>query len=206
MSISLRCYVFIDALQPQLTAHICTTCRGFWPVPDEAALFVEIAPGMAVHSLLDKALKANDVHPANIVVERAYGMMNLHAFDKGEILAAGKAVLDGLGTTEAERIKPKMVTNEVIRSIEPDHAQCVNKLRWGSMIVPGESLLIMETQPAGYIAFAANEAEKAAEVTLLDCRPYGAFGRLYMAGTEADIDSAAEAATAAIDSIDGIEA
>lgn len=205
MSISLRTYVFLDALQPQLTAHICTTCRGFWPVPDEAALFVEIAPGMAIHFLLDTALKANDVHPANIVVERAYGMMNLHAFDKGEIIAAGKAVLDGIGKTEAERIKPKIVTNEVIRSIEPDHAQCVNKLRWGSMIVPSESLLIMETQPAGYIAYAANEAEKAAEVMLLECRPYGAFGRLYMAGTEAEIDAAAEAATAAINGIDGQE-
>jgi hypothetical protein len=175
-------------------------------VPDEAMLFVETAPGMAIHTLLDVALKANDVHPANIVVERDYGMLNLHAFDKGEILAAGEAILTGLGQTVDKRLKPKLVTNEVIRAIEPDHAQCVNKLRWGSMIVPGESLLIMETVPAAYIAYAANEAEKAANINLLECRPVGAFGRLYMSGTESEIDSAAAAATAAIAGITGHDA
>lgn len=203
MSVSLRTYVFIDALQPQLTAHICSTCKGFWPVPDEAALFVEIAPGMAIHTLLDRSLKSTNVHPANIVVERAYGMVMLHAEDKGDILSSGDAILDEMGTKESDRIKPKLVTNEIIRSIEPDHAQCVNKIRFGSMITPGESLLIMETVPAAYIAFAANEAEKAADVKLLECRPFGAFGRLYMSGTEAEIDAASEAANAAIAGIEG---
>ena len=105
--------------------------------------------------------------------------------------------------TEDEKLQPRLVTNEVIRSIEPDHAQCVNKIRYGSMITPGESLLIMETEPAAYIALAANEAEKAADVRLLECQSFGAFGRLYMAGAEADIDSAAEAANAVLDSIGG---
>jgi len=203
MSVSLRAYSFLDSLQPQLVAHICSTCRGFWPIPNEAALFIETAPGMAIHRLLDRALKGTKVHPATIVVERAFGMVLLHLQDQGEVLSAGQIILDELGLTQAERIKPKLVTNQIIRSVEPDHAQCVNKLRYGSMIVPGESLLIMETQPAAYIAFAANEAEKAANVKLLECTPFGAFGRLYMSGTEAEIDSAAEAAVAAIASIDG---
>lgn len=203
MSVSLRTYVFLDALQPQLCGHICTTSRGFWPIPDEACLFLETAPGMAIHTLLDRALKATAVHPATLVVERTYGMVMLHAHDKGAVLAAGKVILDELGHSEADRLKPKLATSEIIRSIEPDHAQCVNKLRWGTMIVPGESLLIMETQPAAYIAFAANEAEKAADVSLLECRTSGAFGRLYMAGTEAEIDAAAEAAHAAVDSVTG---
>ena len=34
MSTSLRTYVFLDSLQPQLASHICTTCRGFFPVPN----------------------------------------------------------------------------------------------------------------------------------------------------------------------------
>jgi hypothetical protein len=206
MSLSLRTYVFLDSLQPQLTGHVCSTCRGFWPIPGAASLFVETAPGMAIHRLLDAALKSTHVHPANIVVERAYGMMMLHADDKGQVLSAGDVILEAAGQLEAERIKPKVVTDEIIRSIEPDHAQCVNKIRFGSMITPGESLLIMETQPAAYIAFAANEAEKAADVLLLECRPVGAFGRLYMSGTEADVDAAAQAARQAIASLDGLDA
>ena len=204
MSVALRTYIFLDSLQPQLTAHICSTCRGFWPIPYEAALFIETAPGMAIHPLLDRALKSTRVHPATIVVERAYGMMLLHLEDKGQVLQAGLAVLEELGIKENARQKPKVVTNQIIRSVEPDHAQCVNKIRYGSMMVPGESLLIMETDPAGYIGFAANEAEKAANVRLLECTPFGAFGRLYMAGTESEIDSAAQAALAAIEGIEGV--
>jgi ethanolamine utilization microcompartment shell protein EutL len=205
VSVNLRTYCFLDSLQPQLTAHICSTCRGFWPVPYVASLFIEVAPGMAIHKLLDRALKATKVHPATIVVERAYGMMLLHSEDKGDVHQAGKAVLDELGIAEGDRQKPKLVTNQIIRSVEPDHAQCVNKIRYGSMIVPGQSLLIMETDPAAYIAYAANEAEKAADVTLLECQSFGAFGRLYMSGSEAEIDAAAEAANAAIASIAGRE-
>ena len=172
-------------------------------MPYDASLFIEIAPGMAIHRLLDRALKGTRVHPATVVVERAFGMVMLHSHDQGEVHSAGDIILDELGITLADRIKPRLVTNEVIRSIEPDHAQCVNKLRYGSMITPGQSLLIMETEPAAYITLAANEAEKAANVQLLECRSFGAFGRLYMAGDEAEIDSAADAATAVIESVDG---
>jgi hypothetical protein len=160
---------------------------------------------MGIHRLLDRALKGTQVHPATIVVERAYGMVMLHAEDKGQVQLAGQAILDELGLKPEDRAKPKLVTNQIIRSIEPDHAQVINKLRSGSMINPGESLLIMETVPAAYIAFAANEAEKAANVQLLECTTFGAFGRLYMGGTEAEIDAAAAAANAAISGVTGRE-
>ncbi len=203
MSVNLRTYTFLDSLQPQLTAHVCSTCRGFWPVPYEAALYIEIAPGMAIHKLLDRALKETRVHPATIVVERAFGMVMLHSHDKGEVISAGEAILNELHVDESQRLKPRLVTNEIIRSIEPDHAQCVNKIRYGSMITPGESLLIIESEPAAYISLAANEAEKAANVQLLECQSFGAFGRLYMSGSEAEIDCAEEAAIADLESIDG---
>lgn len=203
--VSLRAYQFIDSLQPQLTSHICTTCRGFFPVPGMASLFVEIAPGMQIHRLLDRALKATQATPATIVVERAFGMLELHHEDKGQVLAAGKAILEQLDAKEEDRVKPRVVSNTVIRSIEPYHAMIIDKIRFGSMINPGESLLVMETEPAAYIAFAANEAEKAARITLVDVTPFGAYGRLYLAGPEAEIDSAAAAATSAIESIAGVE-
>lgn len=203
MSTSLRTYVFLDSLQPQLAAHISTTCRGYFPVPYVASLFVEIAPGMAIHRLMDTALKNTRVQPATLVVERAYGMLELHSEDKGEVRTAGEAILKELGVKEEDRIKPRIVSNTIIRAIEPMHAMILDKIRFGSLIVPGESLLIIETEPAAYAALAANEAEKAANVKLIDVNPVGAFGRLYLAGTESEVDSAAEAALAALKGVTG---
>ena len=205
MATSLRTYVFLDSLQPQLAAHICTTCRGYFPVPYVASLFVEIAPGMAIHGIIDVALKQTKVQPATLVVERAYGMLEVHSEDKGEVRSAGDEILRHIGVKEEDRIKPRLVSNTVIRAIEPMHAMILDKIRFGSMIEPGQSLFILECEPAAYAALAANEAEKAANVRLVDVLPFGAFGRLYMCGSEAEIDSAAAAAVAAIQGITGKE-
>ena len=203
MATSLRTYVFLDSLQPQLAAHICTTCRGYFPVPYVASLFVEIAPGMAIHGLIDVALKGTKVQPATLVVERAYGMLEVHSEDKGEVRSAGDAILGHMGVKEEDRLKPKIISNTIIRAIEPMHAMILDKIRFGSMIEPGQSLFILECEPAAYAALAANEAEKAANVKLVDVTPYGAYGRLYMCGSEAEIDSAAEAAIAALKAVTG---
>jgi ethanolamine utilization microcompartment shell protein EutL len=202
---SLRAYVFLDSLQPQLAAHICTTCRGYFPVPYVASLFTEVAPGMAIHGIIDRALKSTQVHPATLVVERAYGMLEVHHEDKGEVRSAGDSILRFLEVKEEDRLKPKVISNTIIRAIEPMHAMILDKIRFGSMIEPGQSLFILECEPAAYAALAANEAEKAANVRLVDVTPFGAFGRLYMAGTESEIDSAAEAAVAALKALSGKE-
>lgn len=201
--VTLRTFSFLDSLQPQLASYIGKTAKGFLPVPGQASLWVEIAPGIAINRVTDTALKATEVTPAVQVVERAYGLLEVHHDDKGQVMDAGKAILEGLEVKEDDRIKPNVVTHQIIRAIEPYQAQIVNRNSWGNMILPGQSLFLMETDPAGYVSFAANEAEKAANVYLVDIRPYGAFGRLYMAGSEAEIDAAAEAARAAIDSITG---
>jgi hypothetical protein len=203
MAITLRTYTFLDALQPQLASFMGKTARGFLPVPGVASLFVEIAPGIAINRVTDVALKATKVVPAIQVVERAYGLLEVHDPDQGEVRQAGKAILDHLGVTEDERLKPKVLTNQIIRAIEPYQAQLINRNSQGMMILPGQSLFILETEPAGYVAFAANEAEKAARVFLVSVTPYGAFGRLYMSGPEAEIDSAAKAAIDAIESVTG---
>ena len=174
-------------------------------MPYVASLFVEIAPGMAIHGLIDTALKSTRAHPATLVVERAYGMLEVHHEDKGEVRSAGDSILRFLEAKEEDRIKPKLVSNTIIRAIEPMHAMILDKIRFGSMIEPGQSLFILECEPAAYAALAANEAEKAADVKLVDVTPYGAFGRLYMAGSEAEIDSAAEAAVAALKGVSGKE-
>ena len=203
MAIQLRTYTFLDSLQPQLASFMGKTARGFLPLPEMASLFVEIAPGIAINQVTDVALKATKVVPAVLVVERAYGLLEIHEEDKGEVLSAGARILEYLGVQEEDRLKPKVATNQIIRAIEPYQAQIINRDSRGMMILPGQSLFILETEPAGYVSFAANEAEKAARVFLVHLRPFGAFGRLWMSGPEAEIDAAAQAATAAIEGVTG---
>ncbi len=197
--IELRTYVFLDSLQPQLASYMGTVSMGFLPVPGDSCLWMEVSPGMAVHHLSDIALKASNVHLGQQVVERAYGSMVIHHRDQSDVLESSEHVLRFLKTEHTTRQPCKITWNEVIRSITPDHATLINRdNRRGSMILPGQSMLIMETDPAGYIIYAANEAEKASNITLVEAKAVGAYGRLIMAGKEADILEASRAATEAL--------
>ena len=201
--ITLRTYVFLDNLQDQLAGFIGTTARGFLPVGGVAALFIETAPGLVVNRLTDVALKATAATPGIMVVERSFGLLEVHHRDQGQVRRAGQAVLEHLGVAETDRLKPRVISEETIRSVEPYHAQIINRMRFGDMIIAGDSLFILEVEPAGYVAFAANEALKAARVKLVDASLFGAYGRLYLSGAEAQIDAAAEAARHAIGSLEG---
>ena len=161
---------------------------------------------MAIHRLTDTALKATKVRLGQQVVERSFGTLEIHHEDQGEVRQAGEAVLRVIEQKEEMRQKCKIAWHETIRAIEPDHAVVINRMgRKGSMLLPGQSMFILETDPAGYIVYAANEAEKAANVTLVDVRAFGVFGRLTLVGAEADIDEAAKAAMAAIRGLTGVE-
>ena len=201
MSVTLRGYVFLDSLQPQLAAFTGTTCRGFLPLAGQASLWVETAPGMIINRVTDVALKATRSVPAIQVVERSYGLLEIHHDDKGEVLSAGDAILSFLNVDRNAYVRPRVVSNQIIRAVEPYHAQLVNRNRQGMMLIPGQSLFILETEPAAWIVAAANEAEKAANVNLVSVQPFGAFGRLWMGGSESEIDSAREAAIAAIEAL-----
>ena len=201
--VTLRAYVFLDALQPQLAAFIGTTARGFLPVAGDASMFIETAPGLVINRVTDVALKATSATPAIMVVERAFGLLEIHHRDQGQVLDAGRAVLGYLKLDEHDRLQPRIVSDQVIRAVEPYHAQVINKMRYGDQLIAGESLFILESEPAGYIAFAANEALKAARVKLIDASLFGAYGRLYMSGPEAEIDAAREAAMRALQGVKG---
>jgi hypothetical protein len=201
-AVSLRGYVFLDALQPQLAAFTGTTARGFLPLAGQASLWIETAPGMVVNRALDVALKATRVAPAVQVVERAFGLVEVHHDEQGEVLQAGQAVCDFLGTKPDAYTRPRVVSGQIIRAVEPYHAQIVNRNRQGMMLLPGQSLFIFEAEPAAWAVLAANEAEKAAHVNLVDLRPFGAFGRLWLAGTEEQVNIAADAATAAVKALE----
>jgi hypothetical protein len=201
--VTLRSYIFLDSLQPQLAAFIGTTARGFLPVAGDASMFIETAPGLVINRITDVALKATAATPAIMVVERAFGLLEFHHHDQGQVLNAGAAVLAFLGLHEHDRLQPRVVSDQVIRAVEPYHAQVINKMRYGDQLIAGESLFILESEPAGYIAYAANEALKAARVKLIDASLFGAYGRLYLSGGEADIDAAREAAIRSLTKLKG---
>ena len=196
--IQLRTYVYIDSLQPQLAEYMATVSQGFLPVPGDSCLWVEVSPGMAIHRLTDIALKATRVHLSQQVVERAYGSMVIHHRDQSDVKEAGRVILQRLGVEVNDRQPCQIAWQEVIRGMTPDHTVLINRQnRRGSMILPEQSMFILETEPAGYIVYAANQAEKAASITLIDVPAVGAYGRLIMAGREMDIDEAAAAAISA---------
>lgn len=197
--IKLRTYVYIDSLQPQLAEYMATVSQGFLPVPGDACLWVEVSPGMAVHRLTDAALKATRVHLSQQVIEREYGSMVIHHRDQSDVREAGNVILSRLNADVSNRQPCNIAWQEIIRGMTPDHTVLINRQnRRGSMILPDQSMFILETEPAGYIIYAANQAEKAANITLIDVRAVGAFGRLTLSGREADVDEAAAAAIAAV--------
>jgi len=199
----LRTFTTLDVLQPQLASFLQTVAQGFLPLEGQAALLVEIAPGIAVNDITDVALKRTRVIPGMQVVERAYGLLELHSFDQGEVRAAGSAILERLGVAAEDRLRPRIVSSETITGIEGYQSQLINRMRHGDMLRQGQTLYILECHPAGYAGIAANEAEKAAPVNLVEVITFGAFGRLWLGGYEAEIAEAVRAIEKTLEGISG---
>jgi hypothetical protein len=201
--VDLRSYVFLDKMQPQYACFMATVAQGFLPVQGQAALYVEISPGIEINRITDVALKSTRVTPGMQIVERLYGLLEIHSESQADVRAAGRAVLDMLELREDERLKPQIMSSQVVRNMDPYQTQLINRMRHGNMILAGHSLYVMELYPAAYAALAANEAEKAAHVNVLEVRAFGSFGRVYLGGEERDIDVGYRAAEAAIQAVTG---
>jgi len=201
--VDLRSYVFLDKLQPQYAAFLGTVAQGFLPIAGMASLYVEISPGIEINRITDIALKSTHVTPGMQIVERLYGLLEIHSESQADVRQAGSAILKALELTEEDRHKPQVLSSQVIRRIDDHQTQLINRMRHGNMIIPGQTLYVMELAPAAYAALAANEAEKAAEINILEVRAFGSFGRVYLGGEERDIDVAWRAAEAAIENVSG---
>jgi hypothetical protein len=203
--ISLRAYTFLDSLQPQYAAFLGTVAQGFLPLARDASLYVEISPGIEINRLTDVALKATSVKPGMQIIERYYGLLEIHSPSQAEVRAAGAAILADIGRAEADRLKPRILSSQIIRRIDDHQAQLVNRTRHGQMLIPGQTLYVLELEPAAYAALAANEAEKAAHINILEVRSFGSNGRVYLGGEERDIDVAWRAAVEAVEGLEGRE-
>ena len=202
-NVDLRSYVFLDSIQPQYAAFLGTVAQGFLPIAGMASLYVEISPGIEINRITDIALKSTRVTPGMQIVERLYGLLEIHSELQADVRQAGRSILTALELEEEDRRKPKVLSSQVIRRLDDHQTQLINRVRHGNMIIAGQTLYVMEVQPAAYAALAANEAEKAAEINILEVRAYGSFGRIYLGGEERDIDVGYRAAEAAIDSVTG---
>ncbi|MFV0428631.1 MAG: hypothetical protein ACK5KO_04300, partial [Arachnia sp.] len=173
------------------------------PIEGMSSLYVEMAPGNWVFQIVDKVLKAVDVKPGAQLVERQFGMFEVHSDSQAEVLRAGEVVLQSLGLTETSRVAPRIASEQTSTNVHPYQAQVLNRSNRGTMIEGGQTLLVMEVEPAAYITLAANEAEKAAPIFLNHMSTVGVFGRMWLSGTESDILAAREAAITAINSVIG---
>ncbi|HOG45813.1 MAG TPA: BMC domain-containing protein [Anaerolineae bacterium] len=202
----LRTFVLIDSMQPQYAALTGILLQGDTPVEGMAEVFMELAPASDVYEALDAALKTSDVRPGLLRVEREYGTLEIHGFYQEGVIVAGRQSLAKFGLTEADRWKPEVVSVKTVTGVDAWQAQLVNQASRGGLLLRGQTLCVIEVAPAGYVMLAANEAEKAAEITLVHYQPSGKFGRLYIAGTESAVRVARDAAVTAINSLPGLKA
>ena len=186
-NITLRTYIYLDSLTLQMASYMATVSRGYFPVSGEACTIVEISPGIEINRLLDVALKATNVTPGIQIVERLFGLLEVHSASQADARQAGEAILSELGLKSEDRMKPAVLTSQLIKNISDHHAQLINKIRYGNMVLKGDTLYVLEIEPAGYAYYAANEAEKASHINIINVTGYGRYGRIYIAGEEAEV-------------------
>ena len=201
---SLRCYCYLDRMQAQYAAFVGTVTQGDLPTEGMASLYVEMAPGNEVFRTVDIAVKSTEARPGAQIVEREFGMFEVHSHNQAAVQEAGRMVLERLGLNVEDRIKPSIASLQLITNVDPYQAQLLNRFRKGSMLVPGETLLVVECAPAAYINYACNEAEKRANIKIIHVSSVGRFGRMWLSGTESEMVTARNAAVEALESLEGV--
>jgi hypothetical protein len=203
----LRVYLLLEDLQRQFAAYMGTPsrARGYPPFEGQHSLIVEVAPALAIERVTDLALRAvPSVEPGILFVERQFGVLEVHGSDLDDVRRAGAAILEGLGASATDQLKPRVLFTDVIEEVSDQHAVILNRNRQASMIMPGQTLLVCEMVPALFATVAANAAEKVApDVTLVDVSMIGAAGRVYMAGRTEDVVKARDEITRVLAAVEG---
>jgi len=203
----LRVYLLLEDLQRQFAAYMSTPtrARGYPPFEGQHALIVEVAPGLAIERVTDLALRAvPTVEPGLLFVERQFGVLEVHGSDLADVRRAGTAILDGLGASAHDQLRPRILYSDVIEDVTDQHAVIINRNRQASMLMPGHTLLVYEMTPALFATVAANAAEKVAPgVILVDVSMIGAAGRVYMSGTTAEVVLARDEITRVLGEVEG---
>src|SRR5260370_48420 len=167
----------------------------------------EAAPGQGVERGSDGARRAGPgVEQGMLFVERQFGVLEVHGGDLADVQRAGQAILAGLRASAADQLRPRILFTDVIEDVTDRQAVIINRNRSGSMLIPGETLLVCEVTPALFAAVAANEAERTAPgVTLVDVSMIGMAGRIYLSGPADYIRRAQQAIADALGAVEGRE-
>jgi hypothetical protein len=203
----LRVYLLLEDLQRQFAAYLGTPsrARGYPPFEGQHSLIVEVAPGLAIERVIDLALRAVPaVEPGILFVERQFGVLEVHGSDLADVQRAGAAILEGLGASPEDQLRPRVLFSDVIEDVTDQHAVIINRTRQASMLLPGQTLLVCEMTPALFATVAANAAERVAPgLTLVDVSMIGASGRLYLSGSTEEVTRAREEILTVLGSLEG---
>lgn len=199
----LRTYVMVDRMQPQYAAFTGKRTLGMIPVEGDAQIFMEISPAAEIYRVMDLALKTTNVHPGYLNMEREYGFIEIHSAHQEAVQYTGEKALEAMELQETDRLKPEVVSANMTSGIHAYQAQLINARNAGGLVLANETFCVIEVAPAAYIVLAANEAEKAARITLNHYTSSGAYGRLMISGSESAVSQSRDAAIAAIEALDG---
>ena len=207
--VQLRVYLPLPRLGRQFAAYLGTPtrARGYPPIEGDNALIVEVAPALAIERVTDLALRSvPEIEPGILYVERQFGVLEVHHRDQALVDRAGVAILEGIGASATDALRPHILYADVIEHITDQHAVIINRNREASMVLPGETLLVYEVTPALFAAHAANAAERVApEATLVTVSMIGAAGRVYLSGSTASVVAARDEITRVLESVEGRE-
>ncbi len=199
----LRTYVMVDSMQPQYAAFTGKRTLGMIPIEGDAQIYMEISPAAEVYKVMDIALKTTNVQPGYLNMGREYGFLEIHSSHQEAVQYTGEKALESLGLAETDRLKPRVLSANMTSGMHPYEAQLINARNAGGLVLAHQTFCVIEVVPAAYIVLAANEAEKAAAITLNHYTGAGAYGRLMISGTESAVSQSRDAAIAAIEVLEG---
>ena len=199
----LRTYVMVDRMQPQYAAFTGKRTLGMIPVEGDAQIYIEISPAAEVYRVMDIALKTTNVQPGYLSMGRQYGFLEIHSSHQEAVQYTGEKALEKMELKETDRLKPKVLSANMTSGIHPYEAQLINARNAGGLVLAQQTFCVIEVVPAAYIVLAANEAEKAARITLNHYTSAGAYGRLMISGSESAVRQSRDAAISAIEALEG---
>jgi len=199
----LRTYVMVDRMQPQYAAFTGKRTMGMIPVEGDAQIYMEISPAAEVYKVMDIALKTTNVQPGYLNMGREYGFLEIHSNHQEAVKYTGEKALESMDLQVTDRLKPRVLSANMTSGVHPYQAQLINARNAGGLVLANQTFCVIEVAPAAYIVLAANEAEKAARITLNQYTGSGAYGRLMISGTESAVRQSRDAAIAAVEALEG---
>ena len=131
---------------------------------DGLAQIIEVAPGLDIRAADGCRARARQrSRPGFWWWSAEFGYLEIHG-NPSAVRSAASAVLLELGADARDALPPKVLASKIVPSADHLHAFLINRSKRGHMALAGESLFVLEMQPAAYAILATNEAEKSTDI------------------------------------------